>query len=156
MRKRIIAAILAAIILQFCATGIAEEAWVLCNPKSHVNIRLGSSKKSMLIGTLECGDVIETDWQEKNGWIHITAESAECGDGWIRKGYITQQQPVIEQETTYIISSNQPVLCRNKIDGKVIKRLYNGDIVKVYSHSDWAVTNKGYIKYEFLEVNIDE
>ena len=156
MGKKITAILVAVIILLLSVSGLAESVWVLCNPKSYVNVRLGSSKKSMLIGTLECGQPIETDWKEKNGWVHIYTDSCECGEGWIRKGYVTEQAPVIEPARTYRVASNYPVLCRNMVNGRVIKKLHNDDTVVVYSFSDWAVTSKGYIKMEYLEVSGDD
>ena len=123
--------------------------YIICNPKSYVCVRNTPKKGGMETGRFDCGDYIITDGIEKNGFLHI-AEAFE-GDGWVYKGNVVYDKPVIERQHMRS-SSNKKVICRRCVDGKKVGMLSNGDTVTVYARSfEWAVTDKGYIRIEFLE-----
>ena len=145
-----------ALLLALCAlipAGCAEEVkcYVICRPGSYVCVRNQPKKGGTEAGRFDCGDYVITDGIEKNGYLHILG--AMEGDGWIYKGNIVPDQPVIERKQMRI-SSNWNVACRRCVKGKRNGYLQNGDTVTVYAMSEeWAVTNRGYIMTEFLEAD---
>ena len=125
-----------------------ETVWVLCQPDSYVNIREYPSGRSVEAGYAECGYSLETDQVVKNGFIHVFPLN-ELGEGWISTGYITHEQPNrVWKEMT--ISAKGRVKARTTINGKRRIWLKPCTKVMVYWMSDWAVTNKGFIKSEYL------
>lgn len=127
---------------------MTEDVWVLCQPNSFVWIRERPSGRSPEAGYAECGDVFETDGRKKNGFLHVYA-SVETGEGWISLGYIVWEKPVRVFETRHIDSKGR-VNARRTIGGKRRCWLKDGDEIKVYWMAEWAVTNKGFVKAEYI------
>ena len=167
MRNKIIALASACIIL-FTATFLiwqhhlaasAEDSFVtcfvMCKPVegNYVSIRRTPSRRSTEVGRLECGDWFETDGVSAEGWIRVYG-IGEYGEGWIYCGYVVTEEPQMIGKQ-YRVNSNGRVIIRKwmngpKVDGKGY--LVNGSTVTVFCIADgWAMTNRGYIKAEFLE-----
>ena len=140
------------------AGGIAEETWedglirvwIVCQPDSFVNVRAFPNGKTEAVGRLDSGDMTYTDGQTKRGFLHVYA-NVEAGEGWVHKGYVVYDEPHRPAQTDYVIQSNGRVSCRRSAGGTRRCWAKNGDPVKVYYISDeWSITNKGFIKTEFL------
>ena len=147
-------AALAAVTLLFFGTAAAERAWIVCKPNDYVNVREKASKKSAVVGFLECGDTVETDGKRKNGFIRATG-IGEAGSGWVYAGFVSSEPPE-EVGERYVCTAKVRAACRRWIDGPRISGkagwLYNGANVTVYyTTGKWAVTNRGYIQAEWLE-----
>ena len=157
----VFSAILAVIVvLVGCAIGGAEEndgmvkCWILCQPGSQVNVRRTPSKNGMEVGFLEVGDWFWTDGSRKDGWIRCYG-IGEYGEGWIYSGYVATEEPVKIFEQYVCVAKNR-VACRRWMGGPQTSRpwLKNGSNVDVFYMADeWAVTSRGYIKSEWLEVD---
>ena len=152
MRKIIsILVILACLSSILPAYGSEDVYFIICNPKSYVCGRNSPKKGGKEAGRFDCGDYVRSDGVKKNGYLHIT-EAME-GDGWIYAGNVVRDPPVIEKQKMRV-NSNSNVICRRSVNGKKVGILTNGDVVTVYARSEeWAVTDKGYIMTEYLEVD---
>lgn len=161
MRKFIFALtiilLLAALWIEYAKAGEANgQAWVICDPESYVNIRIGPGKKRAEVECAFCGDHLFTDSVEKNGYLHVVDMNAEDQEGWINLRYVVFDEPR-EVMTRLRIVSNARVACRKGVDGKIVRWVKNGDSVYVYWMSDtWAVTNRGYIQSRFIETASEE
>lgn len=128
--------------------------WIMCKPGSQVSVRLGPSKKSPEIGFLECGDSFETDGESVDGWIRCYGVGET--DGWVYCGYVCTSKPEKIGER-YVCVAKKQVACRKWIGGPKIDQrpwLKNGQNVTVFaSDGEWAITNRGYIRAEYLEVD---
>jgi len=146
---------LIAIILLLCSLfglAVADEYYIICNPKSYVNVRMSPKKASDGTGRLEFGDLVTTDGRRRNGYLHCVGLSNEWGEGWVYKGYLVPDKPVRETCMATVVSNGR-VACRRYVNGKRKAWAYNGDEVTVYGYSDeWAVTSKGFIQLRYLEV----
>lgn len=155
MIKRAIAALIV-LIITLLSTAFAEEdmvRYILCNPSitNHVAVRRSPKRKSEEIGRLDCGDMIYTDGKTKNNYLHIYGIT-EYGEGWVHLGYIVNDAPIIERCNGYI-AGNGRVKARRYIGGRRNYWLKLGDDVKIYARSEeWAVTNKGFVKMEYLDI----
>lgn len=156
--RAILAALIIAVAVLF-ATGNAEEittkCFVLCKPGDRVNLRLSPSKGARCVGWLECGDSFQTDGTSKNGWIRVM-DAGEC-DCWIYSGYVVTEKPEDVFESYVCVARNR-VACRRWVDGPQIDGrlgwLHNGSNVSVFAIAgEWAVTSRGYIRAEWLEVD---
>lgn len=127
---------------------LTEDVWVMCQPDSFVWIRERPSGKSPEAGYAECGDTFETDGSKKNGFLRIYA-SVEAGEGWISLGYIVWEKPIKVFETRHIDSKGR-VNARRTVNGKRRCWLRDGEEIKVYWMAEWAVTNKGFVKAEYI------
>ena len=135
------------------AAGHADTVWVLCQPNSFVNVRANPKKTSAAISYMECGWGAETNNKSKNGYIFLTSASNEEGCGWVKQGYVVYSEPVLKTFKVNI-TSNGRVACWRSIGGRRRCWARNGDEVIVYAVSYiWSVTNKGFIKTEYLGVN---
>ena len=129
--------------------------WAMCQPGDRVNLRMEPTKESRAVGFLECGDSFQTDGTNRNGWIRaMGVGECEC---WIYSGYVVTEEPVPVFEN-YVCVARKQVACRRWVDGPQIKGrlgwLHNGSTVGVfYIAGEWAVTSRGYIKSEWLEVD---
>ena len=133
------------------ACGSEDVYFIICNPQSYVCVRNTPKKGGKEAGRFDCGDYVRSDGVKKNGYLHIT-EAME-GDGWIYAGNVVDDPPVIEKQKMRV-NSNSNVICRRSVYGRKVGILTNGDVVTVYARSEeWAVTDKGYIMTEFLEVD---
>ena len=134
-----------------------ETVWVLCKPNSGgVNFRIKPKKSSQEVGGAFCGDELTTDDKEKNGYLHIVNLAAEDPEAWISLRYIVYSPP-IEIEMEMQVKSNGKVNVRKWVDGPHLRYVHNGDVIYVYWMStEWAVTNRGYIKSEFLDYIVED
>ena len=157
LRVILILVVLAATVALAIA-GKAEETvtrWALCKPGDRVNLRLEPSKSSKSVGWLECGDSFQTDGKKKKGWLRVL-DAGEC-ECWIYSGYVAEEEPVAVFEN-YVCVAKKWVACRRWVNGPQIngklRWLHNGSSVSVfYIAGKWAVTSRGYIRAEWLEVD---
>lgn len=157
--KYVLMIILVLIMTALCVLGLAwdttasaedlKTVWVLCNPESYVNIRSRASKHAEVSGYACCGDAFETDGKTRNGFLHVIAP-VEAGEGWISEGYIVRSEPEQVCEA-WTVSSEGRVAARAKVNGRRIRWMHDGDVVWVYGIAEWAVTNRGFIRSEYLE-----
>ena len=139
-------------------TGAAEDqlatCWAMCKPGSRVTVRMTPSKKGVEIGWLECGDNFLTDGESRDGWIRCYGIGETSG--WVYSGYVCTQKPQKIGER-YVCVAKKQVACRKWMGGPRIDErpwLKNGQNVQVFaSDGEWAITSRGYIKAEFLEVD---
>ena len=154
-------AIVAVILVAGIAIGVSlchgEDAlatcWVMCKPGSRVSVRWSPSKSAPESGYAECGDSFLTNGESVDGWIRCY----DIGEGgWIYCGYVTTQKPEIVGER-YVCCAVKQVACRKWMYGPQIDEkpwMKNGQFCHVYvTDGEWAVTNRGYIKLEYLEVS---
>lgn len=134
------------------AEEVTTTGWVMC--KSYLNVRMAPSKTAMEVGRLDPGDAVELDGRTKDGWAHIVGGDFG-GDGWIWAGYIVFDEPA-EVNDRYTVTGSR-VACRKWTDGPQIpgrEWILGGSEVKVYWISDeWALTSRGYIMSQYLEVS---
>ena len=127
------------------------EAWVVCQPDDYVNVRANPSKRSEAVGYAEAGDMVITDGTIRHGFIRVYG-IGEMGVGWIHTGYVVYDEPIRVDQMACSISRGR-VACRRYIKGKIRTWLHNLDEVKVFYLTDeWCVTNKGFVKTEYLEM----
>ena len=158
LRCILAALIVAAVIIFACrAEDATTTCWALCQPGDHVNLRIDPKKDSASVGWLECGDSFQTDGESINGWLRVL-DAGEC-ECWIYSGYVIEEQPEKIGEN-YVCVARDRVACRRWVDGPQIRInghlswLKNGSTVSVfYIAGDWAVTSRGYIRAEWLEVD---
>lgn len=132
------------------ADPITEQVWVICEPAGTVNIRRKPGGE--VFGGATCGNELWTDNRQKNGYLHVIDLAAEEDEGWISTRYIVYDEPAAINGPM-VITGNGRVAVRKWIGGKIIRWLQPGDGVHVYWMSEeWAVTDRGYIRSEFLEV----
>lgn len=148
MVKRLVVMLMVFVLLIGCACA-ENNVWVLC--KSYVNLREKPSTRSKIVGYLDVGDGAETDWEVKNGWLHIISPSMECGDSWVNLSYIVESKPE-RVNASFEVVGNGRVALRKTVNGKRRAWARHGDMLKVLWVSDeWSLTNRGYIKTEYLE-----
>ena len=147
------------LVVAFIATalnsvGFAEDLWeayVVCQPGDYVNVRLNPSRKSEAVGYADAGDSIMIDGAEKNGYLRCYY-IGEMGVGWIHKGYVVYDK-LERVSITAKVNSKGRVMARKYVGGKRRAWLKKNDEVKVYWLSmDWCVTNKGFVKTKYLEM----
>ena len=140
----------------FVADAEAEDAegverWVFCRPDGVVNVRSGPRKGAEEVAWLTSGTEILTDGKVRNGYMHVFGLAAETTEGWISTRYVVEEEPKAVGEEMEIRAEGR-VACRKWIDGKIVKWYRDGDQVYVHWMADgWAVTDRGYIRYEYLE-----
>lgn len=132
------------------------NCWVMCKPGSQVNVRREAAAGSIIEGYLEAGDSFLTDGESRNGWIRCYG-IGENGGGWVYCGYVVTEEPqqIFEQ---YVCVAVKRLACRKWIGGPQVDGragwLKNLENVQVFYMADgWAVTNRGYVKAEWLEVD---
>lgn len=132
------------------AEPITEQVWVLCEPTGTVNIR--RSPGGQVFAGATCGAEMWTDNKQRSGFLHVTELAAEEDTGWISCRYIVYDQPV-EVNGSMAVTANGRVAARSWIGGRIIRWLQPGDGVFVFWKSEeWSVTDRGYIRSEYLEV----
>lgn len=157
---KVLVLILAAVLL-FASYTIATEidrahaetvyatGYILC--KDYVIIRQWGSRHAVEIGQLDPCDEVEVDGRTKDGYAHIVAP---C-DGWVHAGYIVFSEPKAVNATA-TVTARKRVACRKWCDGPQIDEkpwMITGSECRVYyMDSEWAVTSRGYVKVEYLEV----
>lgn len=143
--------ILAVMALVFTiGNSIAEDnVWALCD--SYVNIRAKPSKNGQIIGYLDCGEGLETDFVIKHGWLHVINLPCEMDEGWVKAEYMVNSKPEFV-ETDCIVVSNGRVALRKTVDGERKAWVKNDATLRVLWRSgEWSLTDRGYIKTGFLE-----
>lgn len=140
------------------SSACAEESscWVICQDQDgrpgEVIIRERPTRKSAEAGAAVAGTRLRTDWQESGNWIHLVDLNNETGEGWICKDYIVFDEPV-RLELEGAIRGTGRVACRKSIDGELKRWAKPGQVLTVYwISSEWAVTDLGYIRSEYVGV----
>ena len=151
--KKVIASIICFSLIIACLTAVADDykVFILCNPESHVNVREKPKNGSAKTGWIMFGDSVLTDGKTKNGYLHVLCIT-ENGEGWIKAGYAIQDQPVKVSARAAVCASGRVMSYRNAGKNKLgwVPLLAE---MAVYALSDeWAVTSRGYIRREYLEV----
>ena len=152
--KRMIAFILLLTVLLAATTALCDdyEVFILCNPKTPVNVRIRPNKGTKVVGYLDFGDSVMTDGEKRNGFLHVYG-IGEAGEGWLFAGYVVEDKPVKLERAWASVSATGRVMSYRWIGGKRKKWLQVCEQVKVYAISDeWAYTNKGYMRTKYLEV----
>jgi len=137
------------------ADGYESDAWIICRPGQFVNVREKPGKRAEVIGRFDAGDKFRTDWEIRDGWIHAKDLSLEITEGWIYVGYVSAWEPEAREGEAAEIIADGRVACREYCDGPRISGkggwVKPGQTVQIwYWTPEWCVTNRGYIKTEFL------
>ena len=154
MKYRLISAVLFVLIVSSVPRfAISELAYILV--QSELNVRSRPSLGSTVFGRLFTGDSVQVTKKYRE-WLFLEGLPSEEGHGWVSSSYVVSD-PVTQMDgEPAIIDANGRVAVRNSVDGKRIAWVYPGDIVHVYGISDsWTVTDRGYIKTEFLNLKTD-
>ena len=159
LRILCILAALAAVI--WIAHAIGEEEpepdyqalYVMCKPKSFVNVRPFPKKKGEPVGRIECGEEVLTLGEKRGKYIKIYSPTFDSADCWVHRGYLTEEKPeVFEYGKTFVIRAKGRVAVRRYIRGARRVWIRPGKMVMVYAMtSEWVLTNRGYIQREFVE-----
>ena len=152
--KRIVCIMLclAAILACFSASSEDKRVFILCNPKTPVNVRRMPKKGADISGRLEFGDWVITDGKEKNGYLHVCGIT-ENGDGRVFAGYVVDDEPVKAEKAWGNIATTGRVKTYRWINGKQNGWVNVCDEVKIFGMSEeWSVTDHGYIRTKYLEV----
>ena len=152
--KKIISVILllTALLASFTAVADNTKVFILCNPKTPVIVRKLPKKGSEETGRLDFGDWVITDGKKKNGFLHVIGIT-EAGEGWIFAGHTISDQPVKMEKARATIAATGRVMSYRWVNGRKNGFLDIGEDVKLLAWSeDWAVTDHGYIKTQYLEV----
>jgi len=130
----------------------SDGYFVLCDPTSYVNARIQPKKAAEIAGRYECGDFVETDGKERNGFVHIVNCSFEYTDAWVSKRYLVKSEPIIS-ETVATIRAKGRVAARRWVNGKRKSWMKPGTTITVYAMSEeWSVTSRGFVQTRYLEV----
>ena len=134
-----------------------EPYYVICNPKSWTNVRDFPNKKQPVTGRLEYGEEVWSDGQRKNGYVHVYGLNNEAGEGWVYHLYLDIWEPMDDVEGWYFNTSKSRVALRNGVNGKRIGWLKPDSKIYVLGMTaEWAVTDIGYLKADYLEEIADE
>jgi uncharacterized protein YgiM (DUF1202 family) len=148
----VLVALVSGVILLLEGVGLAEDVqYVICMDR--VNVRMGASSRSDEVGWLEPGDVVYLDGRKKGGFVHCEIPSIEAGEGWVHRGYLVDEPPE-KMNRTGVITGKSKVQARKNVDGKRTRWLKPGGEVRVYWWtSEWCLTNCGYVKSAFIELD---
>ena len=157
LRLLCILAVLAAVI--WITDSLGEEEpdyqtlYVMCRPKSFVNVREFPKKKAKEVGRLECGDEVLTLNEKRGKFVKIYGPTFECGTCWVHRGYLTDEKPdIYEDGKAYTVKAKGRVALRRYIRGARRAWIKSGKTLTVYAiTSEWALTNRGFIMTEYLE-----
>ena len=159
LRILCILAALAAVI--WIAHAIGEEEpepdyqalYVMCKPKSFVNVRPFPKKKGEPVGRIECGEEVMTLGEKRGKYIKIYSPTFDSADCWVHRGYLTEEKPeIFEDGKTFVIRAKGRVAVRRYIRGARRAWIKPGKTLTVYAiTSEWALTNRGFIMTEYLE-----
>ena len=145
----IILSILALLIFTVIREAHGEDAWILCQPDSYVNIRShpGHGEK---VGFLDLGQQVTLDGTRQAGYAHIINASTESGEGWVSAAYIVTDKPAVGTVRAWVDAPGR-VACRRSIGGDRRKWLHGGDELVLYASSaEWSVTDQGFIRTEYV------
>ena len=150
LRILLLVLIIVAVYVVFAKADVSYlQRWILC--KDYVIIRNSPSKSASEGGQLDPGDEIETDGISKNGFVHIV----DPVDGWVWSGNVVESLPEKVEAYGYVVARNR-VACRRWVNGPQIEKrpwASNGTEIRVYWMCDeWALTSRGYIQREWLEI----
>lgn len=146
--KRIIAILLVFVAVAALTAADADGGlYVLC--RTMVNVRSKPSKTARVVAWVECGQFVETDGQEKRGFVHVIGLPAEEPEGWIYAGFLVDEPPQIRQYIAEIWDGD--VIARGSVNGRALRKMREGKTVTVYAKTHtWAITNRGYIMCDWL------
>lgn len=138
-----------------CAAGSkADDAWVLCQPDSYVNVRSNPKATASITGRLYAGDRVCLEGRTRNGYIHVSGVASEAGEGWVSEGFLVQNMPE-EDGHIYRIEASGRVACRRGIDGTRRRWLRTDDVLMVYMRSDeWCLTSQGFVQTEYIDFSV--
>ena len=148
--------VLTALVLIFnfgaCAkTDDTVTVWILCQPSDYVNVRATPSTKAEQVGFLDPCDEITIDVNAKNGFFPIVYPPFER-EGYVSARYVSTEKPEWKNGELYAVCANVRVAARRWMDGPCIDWIVNGSKVQVFYYTPtWCVTNRGFIKTEYLE-----
>lgn len=154
----IVAAVIVGIIIALNDVGLADDyiadVYAICKPGDFVNVRATPKKNGEVVGRFDCGDKLRTDWETQNGYLHVFV-SLEVDEAWIHLGYVSAWEPEWKAGETAVIVSDGRVACRRWCDGPRIDGragwVQPGTQIQVfYQTQEWCVTNRGYIRTEYL------
>ena len=154
----IVAAVIVGIIIALNDVGLADDyiadVYAICQPGDYVNVRATPKKNGEVVGRFDCGDKLRTDWETQNGYLHVFV-SLEVDEAWIHLGYVSAWEPEWKAGEKMTISADGRVACRRWCDGPRITGkggwVQPGTQIQVfYWTPEWSVTNRGYIKSEYL------
>lgn len=142
------------LVFNFCACAKSDDTltvWILCKPGDYVNVRATPSTNAEQIGYLDPCDEITIDVNAKNGFFPITYPTFER-EGYVSCRYVSTEKPEWKNGQVYSVSCNTRVAARRWMDGPRVSWLVNGTEVQVFYYTPtWCVTNRGFIKTEYLE-----
>lgn len=134
-------------VLLLWADSKADTKYVLV--QSELNVRSRPSLGGEVHGRLYAGDRVEVE-KTYHDWSFLTDIPSEETCGWVSSNYLVSS-PVTEMNCQATINANGRVALRKSVNGDRKSWAHPGDILTVYGKSDtWSVTNRGYIKTEFL------
>lgn len=152
--RRVIAwlAILAVVFAVLPGFADEDECYIICNPKSYVCVRRSPRKGAEETGRLDFGDNIFTDGKKKNGFIHVI-DITEDSEGWVFAGNVISDKPEQLMNAWANVAATGRVMSYRWVNGAKNNWIQVGTQVVVYAMSDeWAVTDRGYIRTQYLEV----
>lgn len=154
--KKLIAYLMVSVCLLYFMLSVAnaETKVMYVLVQDELIIRSKASLGSDRIGYLFPGDPVEVT-RNYRGWSYLDNLGCEDGSGWVSSNYLVESEvTVFEDELTAVVEANGRVAVRAYVDGKRVGWLSPGDEVTVHAMcKDWAVTNEGYIKSEFLHID---
>ena len=136
------------VLVCICNTAFASTKYVLV--QTELNVRSNPSLGSHIYGRLFTGDAVQVV-KTYHEWCYLEGLYSEEGCGWISSKYIVNDPVTQMDNAPAVVHSNGRVAIRDSVDGKRISWANSGDVVYVYGTSDsWTVTNRGYIKTQYL------
>lgn len=148
--KKLLSIMAALMTISVIVMAQAERMYVICSDSGRVNIRSSASVSSGIAGYLYAGDSV--DVIGKTGkWCKIdTFGMTEASSGWVHSQYLVPDPPE-DHHSEVTVVANGRVAVRDGINGKRIAWIQPGDHVTVIRWTGtWALTNRGYIKAEYL------
>ena len=141
------------------AEGCKGRCWAMCSPSGYVNIREKPSTGSSVIGWLDSGDAMTTDWETKGEWLHIVDAPLERDEGWVSSRYLVYDEPVFTAGAEAIVVADGRVAIRQYIDGPRVTGKAGwakpGETLQVFWWSrEWSLTNRGYIQSQYLYLEV--
>lgn len=131
--------------------GFIHECWVLCQPESGVYVRRRPGTQSEAVAIVSCGTSLRTYQEERGTFMKIVELPAEETEGWICQRYIVWTEPEEVNQERAIVAEGR-VAARKWIEGPVARWIQPGETVTVYwMSSEWAVTDRGYIRSDYIE-----
>lgn len=151
------------VIWAYTALGFSEakgegysERYAVCRPDDVVIVRERPKKTARAISELAPGQAVTVDGIEKNGYVHCIEMGSESGDGWVYGAYLVYEPPR-EVYLTGTVVSNGRLAARRWIGGPRVRWLKPMAEMRVYYLcGEWAVTSRGYVRSEFLELGCVE